>query len=148
MSISPNVGALSKYLSRLSMKAHYQSFRRHFDAMAKRLPFIGDVFFDAVVRMKRAVKAVFYTDNFFVDLGFEYVGPIEGHHIPRLIKVFQDVRKLNRPVVVHVITRKGKGYGFAEDDPGTYHGVGAFSVSEGLSQEGRGSRRYLLYRGL
>ncbi|MDR2028463.1 MAG: 1-deoxy-D-xylulose-5-phosphate synthase [Treponema sp.] len=137
MSISPNVGGLSKYLSRLSMKGRYQSFRRRFDSMAKSLPLIGDVFYAAVVRMKRAVKAIFYTDNFFVDLGFEYVGPIEGHHIQRLIDVLQDVRKLDRPVVVHVITRKGKGYGFAEDDPGLYHGVSSFSVAEGLLERRR-----------
>jgi 1-deoxy-D-xylulose-5-phosphate synthase len=132
MSIGPNVGALSKYLSRLSMQAKYQSFRRKFDAMAKSLPVIGEAFYDLVVRMKRAVKAVFYTDNFFVDLGFEYVGPIEGHHIQQMEQVFRDVRKLDRPVVIHVITQKGKGYGFAEDDPGSYHGVSSFSVSGGL----------------
>ncbi|MDR1904159.1 MAG: 1-deoxy-D-xylulose-5-phosphate synthase [Treponema sp.] len=132
MSISPNVGGLSKYLSRLSMKSRYQSFRRKFDAMAQKLPFIGPVFFDMVVRLKRAVKAVFYTDNFFVDLGFEYVGPIDGHQIPVMEQVFRDVRKLERPVVIHVITRKGKGYAFAEDDPGAYHGVGSFSVAGGL----------------
>jgi 1-deoxy-D-xylulose-5-phosphate synthase len=133
MSIGPNVGGLSKYLSHLSMQARYQSFRRKFDAMAKSLPVIGDAFYDLVVRMKRAVKAVFYTDNFFVDLGFEYVGPIEGHHIQQMEQVFRDVRKLDRPVVIHVITRKGKGYGFAEDDPGSYHGVSSFSVSGGLA---------------
>jgi 1-deoxy-D-xylulose-5-phosphate synthase len=133
MSISYNVGALSKYLSRLSMKDYYQSFRRRFDAMAKRLPLVGDIFFAAVNRLKRAVKAVFYTDNFFVDLGFEYVGPIEGHNIQRMAEVFRDVRSLNRPVVVHVLTQKGRGYQFAEHDPGNYHGVGAFSVSDGVA---------------
>ncbi|MDR2394609.1 MAG: 1-deoxy-D-xylulose-5-phosphate synthase [Treponema sp.] len=132
MSISPNVGGLSKYLSRLSMKARYQWFRRNFDSMAKRLPFVGNAFFDVVLRLKRAVKAVFYTDNFFVDLGFEYVGPIDGHHIQQLERVLQDVRRLDRPVVVHVITRKGKGYQFAEKDPGSYHGVSSFSISGGL----------------
>jgi 1-deoxy-D-xylulose-5-phosphate synthase len=91
--------------------------------MAKKIPYVGDVFFDMVVRLKRAVKAVFYIDNFFVDLGFEYVGPIDGHNIHDLIRVLEDVRQLGRPVVVHVITRKGKGYGIAEDDPGNYHGV-------------------------
>lgn len=140
MSIGRNVGGLSKYLSRLSMKGYYQSFRRHFDAMAKRLPFIGDVFFAAVVRLKRAVKAVFYTDNFFVDLGFEYVGPIEGHTIQRLVEVLRDVRALNRPVVVHVITHKGRGYEFAEHDPLTYHGVGTFSVNQGLDGPAEGAR--------
>jgi 1-deoxy-D-xylulose-5-phosphate synthase len=122
------------------MKSSYQSFRRHFDAMAKRLPFFGDIFFAAVVRLKRAVKAVFYTDNFFVDLGFEYVGPIEGHNIQRLAEVLRDVRALNRPVVVHVITHKGKGYDFAEHDPLTYHGVGTFSVNQGLDGPAEGAR--------
>jgi 1-deoxy-D-xylulose-5-phosphate synthase len=141
MSISPNVGALSKYLSRLSMKAKYQSFRRHFDNMAKKLPFIGDIFYDVVVRLKRAVKAVFYIDNFFVDLGFEYAGPIDGHNIRQLERVFRDVRQLERPVVVHIVTSKGKGYAFAEDDPGSYHGVGAFSVSGGIPDSLKDSAR-------
>jgi 1-deoxy-D-xylulose-5-phosphate synthase len=141
MSISPNVGGLSKYLSRLSMKSKYQLFRRHFDAMAKKIPFVGDIFFDLVVRLKRAVKAVFYTDNFFVDLGFEYVGPIDGHHIQTLIGVLEDVRRLDRPVVIHTITRKGKGYSFAEDDPGAYHGVGSFSVSGGIARPGAEGRK-------
>jgi 1-deoxy-D-xylulose-5-phosphate synthase len=132
MSISANVGGLSKYLSRLSMKARYQSFRRHFDAMVKKIPIFGDAFFNLVLRLKRAVKAVFYFENFFVDLGFEYVGPIGGHNIQVLSEVFEDVRKLNRPVVIHVITRKGKGYGYAEDDPDSYHGVGSFPVDGGI----------------
>ena len=131
MSISPSVGGLSKYLSRLSMKAKYQRFRRYFDTMAKKIPFIGDVFFDMVVRLKRAVKAVFYIDNFFVDLGFEYVGPIDGHDMQYLIRVLEDVRQLERAVVVHVITRKGKGHGCAEDDPGNYHGVTAGAAHGG-----------------
>jgi len=134
MSISRNVGGLSKYLSRLSMKEKYQTFRRNFDAMAKKIPFVGGAFFDLVVRLKRAVKAVFYIDNFFVDLGFEYVGPIGGHNIQTLIGILEDVRKLNRPVVIHIITRKGKGYGYAEDDPDSYHGVGSFSVDGGIEQ--------------
>jgi 1-deoxy-D-xylulose-5-phosphate synthase len=142
MSIGPNVGGLSKYLSRLSLKGKYQLFRRTFDAMIKKIPGVGDLVFDVIVRLKRAVKAVFYTDNFFVDLGFEYVGPIEGHRIQRLIEVFEDARKLERPVVIHVITRKGKGYGFAEEDPGSYHGVGSFSVAGGIAARGAGPRTF------
>jgi len=133
MSISANVGGLSKYLSRLSMKKNYQTFRRNFDTLAKKIPFVGEAFFDLVLRLKRAVKAVFYTDNFFVDLGFEYVGPIGGHNIQALTNILEDVRKLNRPVVIHVITRKGKGFGYAEDDPDSYHGVGSFSVDGGIA---------------
>ena len=134
MSISRNVGGLSKYLSRLSMKKKYQTFRRYFDATAKKIPFIGNAFFNMVNRLKRAVKAVFYIDNFFVDLGFEYVGPIGGHNIHAIISVLEDVRKINRPVVIHIITRKGKGYGYAEDAPDSYHGVGSFSVDGGIEQ--------------
>jgi 1-deoxy-D-xylulose-5-phosphate synthase len=134
MSIGRSVGGISKYLSRLSMTARYQAFRHKFDSLVKHIPRIGEFIFDIIVRLKRAVKAVFYTDNFFVDLGFEYVGPIDGHHIQLLEQVLRDVRKLERPVVVHVITRKGKGYKFAEEDPGAYHGVSSFSVSEGLGK--------------
>ncbi|MCL2230476.1 MAG: 1-deoxy-D-xylulose-5-phosphate synthase [Treponema sp.] len=132
MSISRNVGGLSKYLSRLSMKGKYQTFRRHFDAMVKKIPVAGEAFFNLIVRLKRAVKAVFYIDNFFVDLGFEYAGPIAGHNIKALAGILEDVKKINRPVVVHINTRKGKGYGYAEDDPNSYHGVGSFRVSDGI----------------
>ena len=123
MSISPNVGGLSKYLSRLSMKIKYQKFRLTVDSLVQKIPFFGDALFRIIRRLKRAVKAVFYTDNFFVDLGFEYVGPIDGHHIRELCKVIRDAKNLKKPVVVHVTTRKGKGYGFAEDNPGGYHAV-------------------------
>jgi 1-deoxy-D-xylulose-5-phosphate synthase len=141
MSISANVGGLSKYLSRLSLKANYQAFRRRFDSMVKKIPFFGEPLFSLILRLKRAVKAVFYIDNFFVDLGFEYVGPIGGHNIQTLTHVLSDARRLNSPVVIHVITRKGKGYGFAEDDPDSYHGVGSFSVDGGIAQAGNLGRK-------
>ena len=128
MSISPNVGGLSNYLSRLSMKVKYQKFRRAVDSLVKSIPFFGDILFRIIQRLKRAVKAVFYTDNFFVDLGFEYVGPIEGHQIRELCQVIRDARNLNKPVVVHVTTRKGKGYDFAEKNPGGYHAVQSTSA--------------------
>jgi 1-deoxy-D-xylulose-5-phosphate synthase len=135
MSISPNVGGISKYLSRISMKSRYQQIRRWIDRCVKGIPFFGDELFEMMMRMKRAVKAVFYTDNFFVDLGFEYVGPIEGHDVARLEQVLRDVRDLGKPVVVHVITQKGKGYEAAEHDPSRFHGVSSFSVSDGLFEK-------------
>jgi 1-deoxy-D-xylulose-5-phosphate synthase len=138
MSISKNVGGLSKYLSRLSMKAKYQSFRRSFDSLVKKIPFAGETIHKIIYRLKRAVKAVFYMDNFFVDLGFEYVGPINGHNIQQLERLLSDVRMLDHPVVVHVITQKGKGYEFAEANPSAYHGVPAFSVDEGIAEPNTG----------
>ncbi|MDR2343068.1 MAG: 1-deoxy-D-xylulose-5-phosphate synthase [Spirochaetaceae bacterium] len=123
MSISPNVGGLSKYLSRLSMKAKYQNFRRTVDRLVKKIPMFGGTLFTGITRLKRAVKAAFYIDNFFVDLGFEYVGPVNGHDIEQLEDVLRDVQRLNLPVVVHVLTKKGKGYEPAEQDPSAFHAV-------------------------
>ena len=139
MSIGPNVGALSNYLSRLSMKAKYQRFRRAVDATVKGIPGVGYVLFKIMMRFKRAVKAIFYTDNFFVNLGFEYVGPIEGHNISLLAQVIKDAKFLSKPVVIHVTTKKGKGYGFAEDDPGSYHGVSAFPIAQGVDKNSSAS---------
>ena len=123
MSISPNVGALSRYLSRLSASVHYQTFRRKIDSFVESIPHFGHELMDLIVRGKRAVKAIFFKDNFFSDLGFEYIGPIYGHTMPVLIQVLEQAKRLDRPVVVHVITTKGKGYLRAEDDPEAFHGI-------------------------
>ena len=123
MSISPNVGALSRYLSRLAASVHYQMLRRRIDSIVGSIPRIGDRVLDLIVRGKRAVKAIFFKENLFSDLGFEYVGPIDGHNLPVLLSVLGQVRKLERPVVVHVVTTKGKGYDQAEEDPESFHGI-------------------------
>ncbi|MCL2007622.1 MAG: 1-deoxy-D-xylulose-5-phosphate synthase [Treponema sp.] len=135
MSIGPNVGAFSKYLSKLSMKEKYQKFRRAIDNFIRSIPGIGFALFKIINRLKRAIKAVFYTDNFFVDLGFEYVGPIDGHKIPQLIKVIEDAKNLNKAVVIHVMTKKGRGYAPAEANPGIYHGVPSFDITKGYSPD-------------
>jgi 1-deoxy-D-xylulose-5-phosphate synthase len=123
MSISPNVGALSGYLSRLSTTRRYQGIRSRIDRAVKGVPFAGAFLYDRMVRAKRAVKALVFKENFFSELGFEYAGPIDGHNIQALTQVFRDARALGKPVVVHAITRKGKGHELAEEDPSRYHGV-------------------------
>lgn len=128
MSISPNVGAISRYLSRLSASSRYQAFRTVFDNGVASIPRVGSTLLGVINRTKRAVKAIFFKDNFFSDLGFEYVGPIDGHNLPVLISVFEQVKELNRPVVVHVLTIKGKGFEKAEEDPETFHGVAPWSA--------------------
>jgi 1-deoxy-D-xylulose-5-phosphate synthase len=142
MSIGANVGGLSKHLSRLSMNEKYQSFRVSFDALIKKIPRIGKRLNNMIQRLKRAVKAVFYHDNFFVNLGFEYAGPIDGHNIAELTGILRDVRKLERPVVVHIVTRKGKGYAPAERDPGAFHSVPSFNLKEGTIPRGGASWTY------
>jgi len=131
MSISANVGALSRYLSRLSATAPYQAFRRGVDRLVRGIPLFGHWLYALMYRAKRAVKALLYKENLFSDLGFEYIGPIDGHNLSTLLDVLEDVRELERPVVVHVLTRKGKGYELAEEDPARYHGVSPLKTTDG-----------------
>ena len=130
MSINGNTGALSRYLSRLTTTAQYQTFRYNFDRIAEKIPFIGKRFMNLVFRLKRAVKGLIFPSNFFSDLGFEYVGPLNGHNLEQMIAVFKRIQKLHRPVVVHLVTQKGRGYAPAENDPVTYHGVAPASSSK------------------
>ena len=138
MSISPNVGALSKHLSRLTMTAGYQRLRNSIDRLIKKIPMFGNPLYNIVVRIKHSIKVLFYPQNFFVEMGFEYVGPIDGHNLKILEEVLQDVKQLSKPVVVHVITQKGRGYNQAEKDPSKFHGIGPFSIEDGLVEKSSG----------
>ena len=135
MSIGRNVGAISAYLGRLTTSRLYQAFRRRFDRAVSRLPLIGGELTRYVTRLKKALKAILFTETLFADLGFEYAGPIDGHDIPALERVLSNARRLDRPVVVHVVTRKGRGYRLAEDDPTRFHGISPFSIVDGKVEE-------------
>lgn len=131
MSISRNTGALSSYLSRLTMTSHYQAFRRFVDTVVAHVPLFGKVFTRIIFRLKRAVKAMFFSNNLFSDLDLEYVGPLDGHDERTLERILRRVAKMNKAVVVHVLTKKGKGYKMAEDFPERFHGVGPFCIADG-----------------
>ncbi len=132
MSIGQNVGALSVHLTRLTTTRTYRLFRNTVDRLVRRIPFVGKRLLQDVYRLKRALKAFFFRTDFFADLGFEYVGPLHGHDIHGLTRVFENVvRNFERPAVIHVSTIKGKGYDHAETDPSGFHGVGAFTVANG-----------------
>ena len=135
MSIDHNTGAISRYLSRLSMSHSYQSFRysidKTIDRMVEKIPYFGRHVEKFVFRFKRSLKGLILTNNLFTDLGFEYTGPYDGHNEEELEKVLLRVSKLHRPVVVHVVTKKGKGYSPAEDNPELFHGIGPFQISDG-----------------
>lgn len=138
MSISPNVGALSKHLSRLTMTGGYQRIRSRIDRIIQKIPLFGNQLYNLVVRIKRSLKVLFYPQNFFIELGFEYVGPIDGHNLLVLEDVLKDVKELRKPVVVHIITQKGRGYHQAERDPSKFHGIGPFSIEDGLVEKSSG----------
>ena len=123
MSISRNVGAVSSYLSRLSTTTRYQRIRTLLDRIILGVPILGPKMHPLVLRLKRAVKAVFFKESLFADLGFEYAGPIDGHNIELLSEVLGQARAIRKPVVVHVVTRKGKGHQPAEQNPSAFHGV-------------------------
>lgn len=130
MSISPSEGSLSRYLSSLTMSIQYQSVRRAIDKIVSKLP--GSRFFQKFIfRFKRGLKGLLLSNNMFVDLGFEYAGPLNGHDIKEMERVFARAQKLKKPVVIHVITKKGKGYSPAEDNPELFHGIGPFNIADG-----------------
>ena len=135
MSIGKNTGSLSRYLSRLTMTSSYQTFRHSVDHFVDKIPYFNKHLEKFIFRFKRGIKGLFLTNNLFVDLGFEYVGPLDGHDINELEKVFHHVKKLSRPVVVHVVTRKGKGFALAENDPAKFHGIGPFCVTDGTVEK-------------
>ncbi|MCR5621173.1 MAG: 1-deoxy-D-xylulose-5-phosphate synthase [Treponema sp.] len=135
MSISRNTGSVSRYLSLLTATAGYQNFRYKIDRLVDDIPYINRKLGKFIYRFKRGLKGLLLTNNLFVDLGFEYVGPLNGHNIQQLEQMFRRAKKINRPVVIHVITKKGKGYSPAEHDPSTFHGVGPFNISDGIVEK-------------
>jgi len=134
MSISRNVGALSSYLSRLSATARYQRLRRLLDQLILGVPYFGPRMHPLVLRLKRAVKAIFFKEGLFADLGFEYAGPIDGHNIQLLCQVLEDARSIHKPVVIHVVTKKGKGHMPAEKNPAAFHGISPAAQSSPAQQ--------------
>jgi 1-deoxy-D-xylulose-5-phosphate synthase len=125
LSISPNTGSVSKHLSRLTATPHYQTFRDVVDKIVDHIPLFNRHLRKFIFRLKRGLKGLLLTNNLFSDLGFEYVGALDGHNIAELEAVFKRVKKLKVPVVVHVVTKKGRGFSPAEKDPVAFHSVAA-----------------------
>lgn len=126
MSISKNVGSISKILTRLSVNAKFVYSRNTMKKVLNKAPFIGR----GVKRVKDAIKEFVEYNSFFTELGFKYVGPIDGHNIKELKKALNIVKEYDGPVLLHVLTKKGKGYKFAEEYPNIYHGVSRFNPNE------------------
>ena len=132
MSISPNVGALSSYLSRILTGDLYSRFRQDVEEFLKAIPSFGGAMARLAKRIEEHVKGFFSPGMLFEELGFTYVGPIDGHNMAHLVTAFQNVRKFEKPVLVHVVTQKGRGFSPAEESPSAYHGVGPFDPCNGV----------------
>ncbi|WP_295749484.1 1-deoxy-D-xylulose-5-phosphate synthase [uncultured Oscillibacter sp.] len=132
MSINPNVGAIPSHLARLRSKPVYYHFKKWYRSLFGSRP-MGNPLYRFNHRVKTSLKKTLWPGStLFEDMGFTYLGPIDGHDLPRLCDVLGWARELNRPVVVHVNTVKGKGVPFAERNPDMYHGVGPFDPAAGL----------------
>ena len=138
MSINPNVGAMPTHLSRLRSKPAYYHFKKWYRGLFGRHPMENGLYrFNH--RVKTALKKTLWPGStLFEDMGFTYLGPIDGHDLPRLCDMLQWAREQNGPVLVHVHTVKGKGYSFAEQNPGKFHGIGPFDPETGLAKKSGG----------
>ncbi len=134
MSISPSVGAMSDYLTRVITHPRYDKFRSDIQALVKSIPSLGQPLFGAARRLEESLKNLLTPGMLFEELGFRYVGPVDGHNLGALLRALEGVRKLRGPVLLHVLTHKGKGYQPAEGDATTYHGYPPFDVATGKAR--------------
>ena len=132
MSISENVGALSEYFNRLRTAPRYYKTKRETRSVLERIPNIGKPTIRAINRFKDSVKQWFVPGMLFEELGFTYLGPVDGHNLEQLIESMELAKRSESPVLLHVITKKGKGYDLAEADPSRFHGPGPFDFNTGL----------------
>jgi len=131
MSISPNVGALASYLARLRTEPRLLKLRQDIERILEGVPRIGKDLAESVRRLKGSVKYLVVPGMLFENLGFTYLGPLDGHDIQAIMRTVEDARAKGGPVLIHVVTKKGRGYPPAEADPRKFHGVGEFDVASG-----------------
>ncbi len=131
MSISKNVGAMARYLTSIRMQPGYLRAKSRLEKALSRLPLLGKPLRSILSRGKYRVKRMVYKDTLFDYLGFAYYGPVDGHDIYKLYNALNTAKRMKSPVLLHIVTTKGKGYQFAEDDPGSFHGIGSFDIDSG-----------------
>lgn len=145
MSISKNVGAISNYLTQVSTSDAYIELRNRIEKLVKRVPRVGISLFEAAKKLKDRTKHIvvsFKVDVIFEELGFKYFGPIDGHNIPLIMSTLHHAKEVPGPVLIHVLTRKGKGYPPAEKDPTRFHGTGPYDMETGKPLNGNGKKTY------
>lgn len=131
MSIAPNVGALHNYLGKLRSDSHYLKAKEEVEHLLKKIPAIGGTLAKTAERLKDCLKYLLVSGVLFEELGFTYFGPVDGHHLPTLIETMKQAEKVNGPVLIHVVTVKGRGYLPAEADSHTWHGISPYKIESG-----------------
>ena len=131
MSISENVGGMSTYLSNLRADEGYNLLKKAVSDSLSNIPLVGDRMVNTLLRTKNSIKQFLIPGMLFENMGLTYLGPVDGHDIRKLERIFREAQKIDRAVLIHVITRKGKGYAPAEKNPAAFHGVGPFCIETG-----------------
>ncbi len=136
MSISENVGAMARYFASVRAKPEYYRFKTGTEKALNRIPLIGKSLSNHIFKLKNTLKNIIYSSSFFEDLGFKYIGPIDGHNISKLCEAMDSAKMVERPVVIHINTLKGRGYDYAENAPEKFHGISKFDINTGESLSG------------
>lgn len=131
MSISENVGGMSRYLNGIRSGEGYNELKKQVSGVLSRIPVIGTGLVDKISRTKNSIKQLIIPGMLFENMGITYLGPVDGHDIRAMAKVFREARKLDHAVLVHVLTKKGRGYSPAEKHPSRFHGVEPFDIATG-----------------
>ena len=136
MSISDNVGSIAYRLTKMRNQPKYYSFKSYFGRILLHIPLIGGFLYHFSDKIKDAIKGAVYRNNLFTAMGFNYLGPVDGHNIQAMESLFSIAKNYNKPSLIHVITTKGKGYSYAEESPKNYHGVSPFDIDAGAMSGG------------
>ena len=142
MSISENVGGMSRYLNGIRTGDGYLELKKYVTNVLSRIPVIGDELIDKISRTKNGIKQLLIPGMLFENMGITYLGPVDGHDVKALARALKEAKKLDHAVLVHVITKKGKGYEPAEKNPSRFHGVEPFDVLTGESKKEKKNPRY------
>ncbi|WP_027417563.1 1-deoxy-D-xylulose-5-phosphate synthase [Aneurinibacillus terranovensis] len=142
MSIAPNVGAIHNYLGKLRTNHNYKRAKEDIENLLKKIPAVGGTMAKIAERLKDSLKYLVVSGILFEELGFTYLGPVDGHDLPTLMETLRMAANTKGPVLVHVITKKGKGYAPAEEDSDTFHGIGTYKIESGEVIKSEGPPSY------
>ena len=132
MSISKNISGMNELLTNLRLKKRYRKSNNKLKKIISSVPLIGQYLTYIIKKIKKTLKQLFIPGMYFEEIGLKYIGPIDGHNIEELEAIFKKAKNIDEPVLIHVITKKGKGYKFAEESPEQYHGVSPFNIDTGV----------------
>ncbi|NLA83853.1 MAG: 1-deoxy-D-xylulose-5-phosphate synthase [Clostridiales bacterium] len=135
MSIAPNVGAMSSYLSKIRSNPRYKKVKKIVSKLLHSFPWCGNWLAEKIEKLKNSFKYLFVSGVLFEELGYTYMGPVDGHDLPMLVRYLNQVKQIQGPTLIHVVTQKGKGYYYSETNPVQYHGVSPFDLKKGKRKD-------------